>query len=169
MAVGVPFQPPNLDEFRMICIKYHGNAKAIANHLNIIPHTLYSYFRRDPRAKEILDEIRGYNSFTDLDLAEYVNRYNLSQAKENPAVAQRAAEFTLKFKGKDRGWIDSETKELSSFDDNIGITLENAKLRARIAELERIMNESKTGTEHISSEQAPEYMVRSCEIGEDLQ
>lgn len=169
MATGVPFIPPDHEEFRAIAVKLHGNAKAIAARLNIIPHTLYSYFKKDPRAKEILDEIRGYNSFTDLDLAEYVNRYNMSQATENPAVAQRAAEFTLRFKGKERGWIETETKELSNLDDRIGETLDNAKLKAENAELRRLLNESKARTIDLSSEQAPEYMVWSSSEREDLQ
>jgi hypothetical protein len=155
MASGYAFQPPDHEEFRAICIKLHGNAKAIAAKLNIIPHTLYSYFKKDPKAKEILDEIRGYNSYTDLDLAEYVNRYNMSQVTENPAVAQRASEFTLRYKGKERGWIDSENKDTSSNDDVIGETLDLAKLKAENAELRRLLIESKAGTEHLPSEQTP--------------
>ncbi len=104
LASGVPFDPPNHEEFRALAIKYHGNARAISDKLNIIPHTLYSYFKKDPKAKEILDEVRGYNTFTDLDLGEFVNRYNLLNYKENPSLAQRAAEFTLNQKGEDRGW-----------------------------------------------------------------
>lgn len=155
MASGFPFVPPDHQEFRAIAIKLHGNAKAIAAKLNITPLTLYSYFKKDPQAKQILDEVRGYNSFTDLDLAEHVNRYNMSQVSDNPAIAQRAAEFTLRYKGKDRGWIDSETKELSSLDDQIADTLDKAKLKAHIAILEKTISESKTGIEHLPSEQTP--------------
>lgn len=169
MASGYPFVPPPHDEFRLIAIKLNGNAKAIAAKLNITPLTLYSYFKKDPEAKQILDEVRGYNSFTDLDLAEHVNRFNMSQVSDNPAIAQRAAEFTLRFKGKDRGWIDTETKELSLMDDRIADTLDNAKLKARIAILEKIISESKTGTEHIPSEQAPEHLVRGGQERQDLQ
>lgn len=165
MASGYPFKPPDHDEFRAICIKLHGNAKAIAAKLNITPLTLYSYFKKDPRAKEILDEVRGYNSFTDLDLAEYVNRFNMSKAEENPAVAQRAAEFTLKFKGKERGWIETETKDHSDFDDKIADTLDTAKVRSENALMKELLlkhgisldqlNVTKTGTEYISGEQTP--------------
>lgn len=176
MATGVPFIPPDHEEFRAIAIKLHGNAKAIAARLNIIPHTLYAYFKKDPAAKQILDEIRGYNSFTDLDLAEYVNRYNMSQVTDNPSVAQRAAEFTLRFKGKDRGWVEAETKELSSQDDRIADTIDNAKVKAENAllkaaydEIKRSLSEPETRTEHLPSEQTPEHMVRSGQIGEDLQ
>lgn len=137
MASGYPFSPPDHEEFRAICIKMHGNAKAIAARLNIIPHTLYAYFKKDPKAKEILDEVRGYNHFTDLDLAEHVNRYNMSQVKENPSVAQRAAEFTLLYKGQERGWekydpsrnqendyidqMDSMMKEINAFGSRIAM------------------------------------------------
>lgn len=169
MAYGIPFVPPDIEEFRIASIRYHGNAKAIAKHFNIIPHTLYSYFKKDPKAKALLDEIRGYNSFTDLDLAEYTNRINMSKMEENPAIAQRAAEFTLRYKGRDRGWFENETKEISPEDEKIETTLDVAKLRAENAELRRMLNESKAGTEHIPSEQETEYMVRSSSIGEDLQ
>lgn len=168
MASGYAFVPPPHEEFRLIAIKLNGNAKAIAAKLNITPLTLYSYFKKDPEAKQILDEVRGYNSFTDLDLAEHVNRFNMSQVSDNPAIAQRAAEFTLRYKGKDRGWIESETKELSLLDDQIADTLDNAKLKAHIAILEKIINESKTGTIDIPSEQASEHMVRGSSVGEDL-
>ncbi len=169
LAHGIPFLPPDIEEFKAVAIKYNGNAKAIAKHFNIIPHTLYSYFKKDPKAKVILDEIRGYNSFTDLDIAEFVNRYNMTKYEENPAIAQRSAEFTLRYKGRERGWFENETKEISTEDEKIENTLDVAKLRAENAELRRMLNESKAGTEHIPSEQETEYMVRSSSIGEDLQ
>ncbi len=125
MASGVAFVPPDYDEFRMICIKYHGNVRAISAHLNVMPITLYSYFKRDPKGKQIVDEIRGYNTLTDLDLAEHVNRYNMSQYKENPNTAQRAAEFTLGYKGKERGWIKEDSRNVALNEENIESTLKD--------------------------------------------
>jgi len=108
VATGVPFIPPDYEEFKKIAFEYKGNVTAISKRLNIIPHTLYKYFKRDPKGKEIIDEIRGYNTFTDLDLAENVVRYNMANHREEPSIAQRAAEFTLGYKGKERGWIKDE-------------------------------------------------------------
>lgn len=111
VASGVPFVPPDIEEFIAIAIKHHGNVRAIAAYLNLTPITLYTYFKKDPKAKEIIDEVRGYNSFSDLDIAEHVNRYNMMNYKEKPALAQRAAEFTLITKGKDRGWIHKQNED----------------------------------------------------------
>lgn len=123
MASGVPFEPPSYEEFRLLAIANQGNLRAIASKLNLAPITLYSYFKRDPKAKEILDEVRGYNTFADCDLAEYVIRYNMTNHKEEPSIAQRAAEFTLDRKGKDRGWI----RENSDLETSNEQTLEKFK------------------------------------------
>ena len=161
MASGYAFQPPDHEEFRAICIKLHGNAKAIAAKLNIIPHTLYSYFKKDPRAKEILDEVRGYNSFTDLDLAEYVNRYNMSQVTENPAIAQRASEFTLRYKGKDRGWVESDNKDASNQeDDNINLSDIILKQQNEIRKLKELLKGQIT--DDVQRQTSPE-LLRSDE------
>ena len=139
LASGVPFQPPNQEEFKALAIKYKGNAVAISGQLNIIPHTLYSYFKKDPKAKEILDEVRGYNTFTDLDLGEHVNRYNMSNYKENPVLAQKAAEFTLMSKGKERGWIKNQNEDNQSpKEDDIEL---KQKYYSTLYELQRLKKE----------------------------
>ena len=105
MAIGVDFEAPDYGEFELLAMSTHGNLKAMASKLSVSPVTLYRHFKKDPELKNILDEVRTYNNVTDVDLAEFVNRYNMSNYKEEPSIAQRAAEFTLGYKGKDRGWV----------------------------------------------------------------
>lgn len=171
MASGVPFEPPSYEEFRMLALAQKGNLRAIASKLNCIPHTLYSYFKRDPKAKDILDEVRGYNTFEDLDLAEYVIRFNMTNHKEEPSIAQRAAEFTLDRKGKDRHWIKDDNRESSTNDETIELTLsiskENAQLRQKLQEMKK-KYEPETGTEYIRSDEEAQHLVRSGEEREDL-
>jgi hypothetical protein len=50
---------------------------------------------------------------------------------------------------------DHRPQDQSVNDKVIGDDLEKAKLKAELAELKRIMSESKTGIEHLPSEQAP--------------
>lgn len=104
MASGVKFEPPSKEKLFELAIKHNGNVRSISADLNIIPHTLYKYFKENPEAKDIIDFVRGYNHDSDLDLAEQVNRYNMANYVENSSLAQRAAEFTLTSKGESRGW-----------------------------------------------------------------
>lgn len=72
--------------------------------------------------------------------------------------------------GKNRlDQYDNKPQEIPGNDNVIGEDLEKAKLKAELAELKRMINESKTGIEHLSSEQAPEHMVRGSSVGEDIQ
>lgn len=149
VASGVPFNPPDIEEFTALAIKHNGNVRAIAAHLNLTPITLYSYFKRDPKAKEIIDYVRGYNTVTDLDLAEHVNRYNMMNYKENPSLGQRASEFTLMSKGKERGFVRQQTEDyVSPKEENIELKQQLYKALHRIEEFEKKeeMNDSKSQT-----------------------
>ena len=64
---------------------------------------------------------------------------------------------------------ENDDKEVCLNDQTIEDTLEKAKMKAEIAELRKIINESKAGTEHLPSEQTPEHLVRGSSIGEDVQ
>ncbi len=108
MVAGVDFEVPDYGEFEVLAISVHGNIKAIAKKLSVTPVTIYRHFKKDPELKCIVDEAREYNSFFDLDLAEHVNRYNMTNFINEPAIAQRAAEYTLDRKGRTRGWIKKE-------------------------------------------------------------
>lgn len=63
---------------------------------------------------------------------------------------------------------DNQQQEQSVNDAAIGEKLELAKLKAENAELKRILNESKAGTEHIPSQQTPEHLVRSGQERQDI-
>lgn len=96
---------PDKSVLKAIAIKYNGNVKAIAKELNVNKDTVYQYFKRDPDGEEIIKHVRGYNKFTDADLAEHVVRWNMSNFEKRPGIAQRSAEFFLVHQAKDRGWV----------------------------------------------------------------
>jgi len=105
MVYGIPFEPPEMEKFKEIAVKLRGNVHAIARYLKITENTLYVYFRKNPEGKEIIDHVRKFNAESDLDLAEKVIQYNMKNIKENPSIAQKAAEFTiLNRNGSERGW-----------------------------------------------------------------
>ena len=171
MVAGVDFEVPDYGEFEALAISVHGNIKAIAKKLSVTPVTIYRHFKKDPELKCIVDEAREYNSFFDLDLAEHVNRYNMTNFMNEPSIAQRAAEYTIDRKGRDRGWIKEDTREQSTNDENIRITLslskDNAKLRQKLQEM-KSKYEPETGTEYIRSDEEAQHLVRSGEEREDL-
>lgn len=96
---------PDKSDMKAIAIKYNGNIKAIAKELNVHRDTIYEYFKRDPEGEKIIQHVRGYNKFTDADLAEHVIRWNMSNFEKRPGIAQRSAEFFLVHQAKDRGWV----------------------------------------------------------------
>ncbi len=72
------------------------------------------------------------------------------------AKAMKQDNMMLIWLGKNRlDQSDGKQQDLSVNDKLIGDDLEKAKLKAELAELKRLMNESKTGIEHLPSEQAP--------------
>lgn len=109
---------PEKSEIRSIAIEKRGNVQAIARHYNINQDTIYEYFKRDPEGKKIIDDVRSLNTETELDLAEFVLSYNMSNYKTNAGLAQRAAEKVIDKKGHLRGW-----NEKSQLDDK-QITIE---------------------------------------------
>ena len=103
---------PLKSEFLAVAIKYNGNIKEIANHYNIALSTAYDYINRSEDGREVIAQVRGINTETDLDLAEKVYRYNMANIKERPALAQRAAEKVIEGKGHLRGWKTPITEEV---------------------------------------------------------
>jgi len=95
---------PDKTDMLAVSIKYNGNISKIAEHYNVVRDTIYQYYRRDSVGKEIIDTVRGLNTETDLDQAEYVLRYNMANFKTNPGLAQRAAEKVIDRKGHLRDW-----------------------------------------------------------------
>lgn len=107
-------------------IKLNGNISALAEHYKVSRETLYQYFKRDPKGKEIIDQVRGVNEETILDAAEHVLRYNLLNYKSNAGLAQRAAEKVIDRKGHLRGWValPNETKVEESVESNFNALME---------------------------------------------
>lgn len=105
---------PEKSEFLAIAVKYNGNIKDIASHYNIHHSTAYEYINRDKAAMDIIFQVRGMNTESDLDLAEKVYRYNMANIKERPALAQRAAEKVIEGKGYLRGWKQDKNVNITS-------------------------------------------------------
>ena len=97
---------PNKDYIKSLAVKCNGNISQMAKDLNVERSTIYEYIKRDPHGKKVMDEARGLNTENDLDLAEHVIRYNLTNYKTNPGLAQRAAEKVIDKKGHLRRWAD---------------------------------------------------------------
>lgn len=133
---------PDKQDVLAIAIKYNGNITAMAEHFKIARNTIYDYLKRDPQGKEIIEYVRGYNTDVDLDGAEWVYRYNLKNYKEEPAVAQRAAEKVLASKGHLRGWGPDTQAPPAYLNDEVN-TLRHSKmlLEARLLQAEQKLAE----------------------------
>ena len=102
------FNPDNTDKsFKDVCFKCYGNITDIAHEFNVSRETIYQYLNREPKAKEILDNVRHHNDCVFLDYAEKVMLSNMMNYKNNPGLAQRSAEKVIDKKGFMRGWGDS--------------------------------------------------------------
>jgi len=135
---------PDKAVLREACIKHYGNATLVAKEMRVARCTINEYFKRDPEGKKIIDEVRSYNDVNDIDLAEFVNRHNMMNYVNRPALAQRAAERVLELKGRQRGWgVDDAVKdspnqsELDKDNREFELQAENIKLRKKIEKLER--------------------------------
>lgn len=95
---------PDLERLREIALKTHGNINGIAAEYGANRDTIYEFMKRSPEGKKIIDEAYVYNSNYDLDLAEYVVRYHMTNYKKNGALSMRAAEKVIDKKGELRGW-----------------------------------------------------------------
>lgn len=85
-------------------------------------------------------------------------------------ITKNGDNMMLIWLGKNRlDQSDQRQQDNSSNEQVISGTLDLAKLKAENAELKRLLNESKTGIEHLPSEQTSEHMVRSSSVGQDLQ
>lgn len=128
---------PEKSEMLAVAIKHNGNVQAIARHFNIGNDTIYQYFKRDPEGKKIIDDVRGLNTETDLDLAEHIFRYNMSNFKNNPGLAQRAAEKVIDGKGHLRNWNEQILDKQPPNQSNLDMTMINARQQNRISKLEK--------------------------------
>jgi|ERR1051326_785865 transposase-like protein len=102
---------PDKSDMMAAAIKYNGNISALAEHFNVSRDTMYQYMKRDPQGKEIIQQVRGYNNESMLDLAEHVLRYNLHNYKSNAGLAQRASEKVIDRLGYMRGWLSEKVAD----------------------------------------------------------
>jgi len=141
MAIRESFAPDVSDVKKFVYI-YHGNIAAIAREMNVSRETMYQYLKKNPEAAELIQSVRGFNTETDLALAEYVIRHTLINHKDNPALAVRCAEKVVDKKGKSRGWSDDTTIAVSPFqnqhdkeDEQFTLQAELVKSRQTIKDL----------------------------------
>ncbi len=105
---------PDISDMLKIAIKHNGCISNIAREMNVNRDTIYEYLKRNPEGKKIIDKVRGYNTEIELDTAEEVIRYNLSNYKKNAGLAQRAAEKVIDKKGHLRSWGVEQTEKVSA-------------------------------------------------------
>ena len=87
------------DEVVDVIQKSEGVRTTICKLLDCSQTQLRNYLEEHPELKQVMLDAREQI----LDLAESVIRENLTQT-ENPELRQKAAEFTLKTIGRNRGW-----------------------------------------------------------------
>lgn len=102
---------PDYPDFLASAIKYNGNIAILSEHYNVSRETMHKFLKRDPQGKEIIEQVRGYNKETMLDMAEHVIRYNMSNYKANAGLAQRASEKVIDKLGYLRGWLSEKIAE----------------------------------------------------------
>lgn len=135
---------PDKKDLLATSIKFNGNLTQIAAHYEVSRETVYQYTKRDPDGKEIIEFTRGYNTETELDLSEHVIRYNLLNYKNNPGLAQRAAEKVIDKKGYLRGWCEIVEDKQSPYQNTIDISHENMMLKAENSKLKTQLNDNKS-------------------------
>lgn len=132
----------DINDIKALIYEYHGNIAQISQKLGLARFTVYNYLKSEPDLKKYLDECRSYNNETILDFAEHVFHYNLINYKNNPGLAQRAAEKVVERKGASRGWLGDTSgqnpindKDLELSHENMILRDENRKLRAENADI----------------------------------
>lgn len=131
---------PDISDMRHNAIRLHGNVKKLAEHYNVSRDTMYEYFKRNPETRKLVDDLRNYNTESDLDAAEDVIRMALESFKTKPGIALRAAERVLDGKGHSRHWNvpyqmgnKIDTTHIDNDDEKIRDKAEIAKLRTQLA------------------------------------
>lgn len=134
------------------------SGQEIAPHFDVHPDTLYNQTQN-----------KYGITFTEYS-ASFKQKGESSIRKKQFDKALKGDNMMLIWLGKNRlKQSDQQHQEISINDPKIGDTIELAKLRSENAKLKEILNESKTGIEHLRGEQASEHMVRSGPIGENIQ
>lgn len=137
---------PRIALFKQVCESKGGNLTEIAKAFSCVRRTANYWMETDPKYKEVLEDVR--ESMVDLcesqlvRLATGIPKYSknekgekyLSGWNERPDTA--AVIFTLKTRGRDRGYI--ERLDITSKDEKIGMSKEDIK--AEIQRIDDILN-----------------------------
>lgn len=127
---------PDVSDIKTVAVLKHGNIAQIAKHYKVSRETVYQYLYRNEEGKKIIDEVRTYNTVSDLDMAEAVIRLSMMKHEEQPSIALRAAEKVIDKKGHLRGWsFDPSSEAVPKNEDSLTLGHENMMLRAQIAVL----------------------------------
>lgn len=132
---------PKIALFKQVCEAKGGNLTEIAKAFKCSRRTANYWVENDPKYKEVLDDVR--ESMVDLCESQLVRlatgipiykkndegKMYLAGYTERPDTA--AVIFTLKTRGRDRGYI--ERLDITSKDEKIGMSKEDIK-----AEIQRI-------------------------------
>lgn len=116
---------PDYADMMAAAIKFNGNITALAEHFKVSRETMHQYMKRNPKGKEIIDQVRCFNNETMLDCAEHVMRYNLMNYKSNAGLAQRASEKVIDRLGYLRGWLPEKDAQEKSRSTEITIKVNN--------------------------------------------
>ena len=137
---------PDTSDMKDIAIKFNGNIAQIANHFNVSRETIYQYLKRNPDGKKLIESVRGINTETILDSAEFVYMYALNQYKSSLRDAIRAAEKVIDKKGHLRGWGNND-QNIPPNVEAIESTFNQIDAEYKIKILERKIDELKRKTD----------------------
>ncbi|HSN10061.1 MAG TPA: helix-turn-helix domain-containing protein [Hanamia sp.] len=148
---------PDSQEWLNQVFRLHGNITQLAKKYDVSRETVYQYLNRNPDNKELLYNIRSFNTEFDLDIAEHVNRFNMLNFEKNPGLAQRAAEKVIDKKGHLRGWKETTNDSTPPLDDKVDRENqdmeEKALLRKQLAEIQAKLDHiTKTRPELLGSD-----------------
>lgn len=117
--------------------------------LNIARSTLYKYLDKHPELKDLIEKLRHDFEEVLLDKSENVIEYALSQMQNDLGYALKASFFTLKARGKKRGWsIESDTDK-----EEIGKQLSNVMSSlTRFQSMRHKESESKSASSNACSQ-----------------
>ena len=126
---------PDEKEFLELCVDRNGCISALARHYSVTRSTIYQYLKKQPEGKKIIDYVRGIAAELYLDKSEYVTEYNMDQYKENPAIAQKAADRVAERFGHLRGYGAPQQNQDYKNQENLDLMHENMILKNQITEL----------------------------------
>ncbi len=108
---GVEKFSPDINDIKDVAVKLRGNIRSISKHFNVSRQTIYQYLHRTPDGMDVLKLSRSHTHEDFIDVAEFVTMYNMNNYKENPSLAQAAANKVIDKKGHSRGWLSEKDQQ----------------------------------------------------------